>query len=545
MPRPLRLLFLAAALCAATGGSTATAGTLYTNNYNDEQVAALSFGTDGLLSPLAGSPFDQLRPTSGLAITPDGRTLVESFAFDKFIGARSLADDGSVSAAGGELEVGITNLVAIGPDGRFAYVSGYPAPGLLTFAIGAGASLTQVGGAVGSTLGEGAAITPDGRFLFQPSEIGPEVERFSIGADGVPSSLGKTPTGGERVAEMRVTPDGRFAIALVGAPVKDRLLAFSIGADGSLTEIGPGVELFDTSGAQVIVAPSGKVAYVTDNNQKSVTAYSIGADGTLSQVGSPTIAEFSGPDGMAMSPDGRFLYLQPQKGELVQAYSVAADGTLTKLGPTAPTGGESDHTTPVARPAVPVASLSVTPAAPHAPASFDASASTDVGAAITGFRWNFGDGATKTTTAPLVKHPYKKAGVYAAKVTVVDDADCTGFVYTGQSAYCDGEHATATSKVDTLPAIFGMRARAGKTGRVSFDFKLSEKARVAIKIRRRGSKRRKPLRRLRVKGKAGKNRARLKGHLRPGRYLATAIATDSAGGSSAPRTAGFKVRRRR
>jgi 6-phosphogluconolactonase (cycloisomerase 2 family) len=543
MPRSLNALF-AAAVAAAALTATASAGTLYTNNYNDEQLAALSIGADGELTPLAGSPFTQPHAPSGLAIAPDGNTLVETFSFDHFVGTRALGEDGSIAATGPEVESATTNLPAVAPNGRFVYVGSYPTPGVLTYALGSDASLTQVGGAVGAGVGAGVAVTPDGRYLLLPSAIGGEIERFAIGADGTPSPLGTTPTGGEGVVEVRVTPDGRFAVALIDAAGKDRLRAFSIGPDGSLAPAGPAVETADVSSAQVIVAPNGKLAYLTSHNEKSITAYAIAADGSLSQAGTPVEAEFLGPDGMGMSDDGRFLYVQPEQGEIVQAFAVAADGSLTKLGGTVPTGGVSDHTTPVPRPAVPVASLGADPGAPHKPTAFDASGSHDVGATITGYEWDFGDGATMTTSHPTAGHVYEKAGVYGAEVTVVDDVGCSGFVYTGQSAYCDGRQATATAKVDTLPAILGIRGRGNRRGKVTFHYKLSERAKVVFKIRRAG-RRHRTLRSFRVKGKAGKNKARLKGRLKLGRYVAVAVATDSAGGRSAPAKAAFKVRKRR
>jgi hypothetical protein len=56
--------------------------------------------------------------------------------------------------------------------------------------------------------------------------------------------------------------------------------------------------------------------------------------------------------------------------------------------------------------------------------TFDASASTDregaAGGGITEYRWNFGDGATETTTTPTVDHIYKAEGAVAVQLVVVD-----------------------------------------------------------------------------------------------------------------------------
>lgn len=72
---------------------------------------------------------------------------------------------------------------------------------------------------------------------------------------------------------------------------------------------------------------------------------------------------------------------------------------------------------------VPVARFTVTPKSPTAAraAVFDGSKSSDAdGAAITTFRWNFGDGTTATTSTPTTTHAYALKGKYAASLTVVD-----------------------------------------------------------------------------------------------------------------------------
>jgi hypothetical protein len=100
-----------------------------------------------------------------------------------------------------------------------------------------------------------------------------------------------------------------------------------------------------------------------------------------------------------------------------------------------------------------------------------------------------------------------------------------------------------------------------------FRFRLTERARVRFTIERKkpgrrvgrkcrpstrkNRKRRKCTRfrkvgRIRAAGKRGKNRTRFNGklkgrNLQPGRYRATAVATDSAGGKSAPRRVSFQI----
>ncbi len=55
------------------------------------------------------------------------------------------------------------------------------------------------------------------------------------------------------------------------------------------------------------------------------------------------------------------------------------------------------------------------------------------------YHWSFGDGKSATTKSSRIKHRYRKARRYRVTLTVTDDAGCsTRFVYTGQSANCNG-----------------------------------------------------------------------------------------------------------
>jgi 6-phosphogluconolactonase (cycloisomerase 2 family) len=549
----LAVALVAGALASLGAAAASAAGTLYTNNYSEEQVAAFSIGSDGLLAPLSGSPFATPGAPQAIALTPDGRQMVLAYDFVDRLGTAALGPGGVPTPTGTPISAQDEGTPAISPDGKFVYVPHQP-NGLRAFAIAPGGELTAVGGTFGSADGSFPAITPDGHFLFDPDFNGGAVQRFAIQADGSLTSLGTTPVGFKGPYALRITPDGRFAIlfSLLLESGSGDLRSFAIGNDGSLTATGFVTPATSTVMGAPAISPDGRFLYAPNGNEESVTTYLIGANGALSEVGSPTPTGLPQVQGLAMSVDGRFLYAEPQSGQYIQAFSVAPDGTLTKIGAQAPTGGFSDGSTPLARPSSPVASFTVSPAPPHAPTTFDAGASTDTLGTIVSYDWDFGDGTTQTSGSPRISHVYAEAGVYTVKLGVTDDNSCTGFSYTGQSAYCGGRDATVS--VDTPPAIYSLLAAPAKFSTAktakkpkpgtSFHYKLSEKAKVRFTIKRKKTGRK--VGSFVAKGKAGKNRRRFRGklkgrRLKPGAYVVLAVATDSAGARSTPRRANFKV----
>jgi DNA-binding beta-propeller fold protein YncE len=548
-----------AVLAFCLPASARAAGVLYTNNYIDKQIAALAIGGDGLLTPIVGSPFPTPNYPATIAVTPDAKTMVVTYLYAHSVGSEAIGAGGGLTGIGSPLSTpDATGGVAIAPDGRFAYVS-LQNGGVLVYSIGVDGALTPVSGPTGT--GEGMpALTPDGRFLYLPSYSGNTVERFAVQADGSLVGLGAVPPlGVVHPLLARVTPDGRLLVLLSDNGGSDELRTFAIGADGSLSAAGGPTPTTGAVPGLMVVSPDGRFLFNPNSNEESITVYALEPSGAFNQVGSPVPVGFR-PRALAMSSDGRFLYAEPQDGEVMQAFSVAGDGTLSAIGGLMPIGGESDGETPIVRPGVPVAALAAKSAAPGAKTKVDASGSTDASAGIASYLWEFGDGKSRTTTEPTIEHTYAKAGAYGATVTVTDELGCgAGFVFTGQSAYCNGTRARATTTVDTLPLIHGMvvtpksfpakarsaasASRAARKAVPTVHYKLSERATVKFVVKRKPKGRK--VGSFKARGRAGKNRrrlpARLRSKLKAGRYVLIGTATDSSGGRSKPRRARFQV----
>lgn len=247
--------------------------------------------------------------------------------------------------------------------------------------------------------------------------------------------------------------------------------------------------------------------------------------------------------------------------------AIGADGVPVPTGVETPWNtGEPERIVFQPQPA-PLAAFTVRTAAPGRLMQFDARGS----ARAARYDWDFGDGTTLANGGPVPIHTYAQAGEYNVTLTVTDAQGCsTRPFYTGQSTVCPGGASAVTSGIaDTLPVLLGKPKAVpkkfvpkpwgvkvkGKFG-TTFRYRVSEAATVRFKIERLVRKKCKRLtakckRAIRLgsraqKAKAGLNKLRFTGDLKrkplaPGSYRATVIATDKAGGRSAPKTVGFRV----
>jgi hypothetical protein len=118
-------------------------------------------------------------------------------------------------------------------------------------------------------------------------------------------------------------------------------------------------------------------------------------------------------------------------------------------------------------------------------------------------------------------------------------SDASGSTPTGQT-----DLAPVLSRLAVTPRKFVLGARSARRG--GFRFALSEPARVTIKIQRLRLGRKRTVGRIARTGRAGANRMAFSGRLhkrklKPGRYLASAVAVDTAGQRSSARRVRFTV----
>ena len=192
----------------------------------------------------------------------------------------------------------------------------------------------------------------------------------------------------------------------------------------------------------IAITPDGKTAYVANDVSSGATVTVIDIQ-TNQVLGSP-IAVVNDPVGIAITPDGKTAYVANNGAESV---SVINTQTNQVVG-TPITVGVDPFMVAIPPNQPPVASFVYLTARPGVPVTFDASASSDPDGMIASYDWAFGDGLQGTSASPSVSHTYHAPGIYKATLTATDNEGCsTAFVFTGQTAFCNGSAAASASQI--------------------------------------------------------------------------------------------------
>jgi len=159
------------------------------------------------------------------------------------------------------------------------------------------------------------------------------------------------------------------------------------------------------------------------------------------------------------------------------------------------------------------------------------------------YAWTFGDGAAGT--GATASHAYGAPGAYAVTLVVTDPTGRQATVSMQISVQPDPvvDGGGAASASDGVAPIIS-RLRVAPARRL-IRFRLSEPARVALRLTRAGTPR--LLRSIRISGRQGANAVRLRRRLvralRPGRYRIRVSARDATGNVARPRVARLVLRR--
>jgi 6-phosphogluconolactonase (cycloisomerase 2 family) len=256
--------------------------------------------------------------------------------------AGRISSDGSVTAIAGspfDEALSTPSVVQIIADarGRFLYVLNVEAsavgeiigkPGICGFSIDqtTGALMRVPGSPIVFPFrnNNNLAMDPAGRFLFEPNNSVPSTGFDVYVINQTTGALTRTsansdvaPVGGFSV----VSPDGRFLFNTGNRMVE----AFSIDSSTGRLTLVPG-SLISTGGSAGVAAitADGQFLYVANQMEGTVAVFAVASDGILAPAPSTPFRVDPGAQSLAITPDGKFLY--------VQTFSVTANPVQTVKG---------------------------------------------------------------------------------------------------------------------------------------------------------------------------------------------------------------------
>jgi 6-phosphogluconolactonase len=110
--------------------------------------------------------------------------------------------------------------------------------------------------------------------------------------------------------------------------------AFTIAANGTLTEVAGSPFTAGANIAGLLIDPKGQFLYAADSANNKIAAFSIAASGVISPVAGSPFATGLGPVAMAEDSTGSFVFCANQVGASMTVFKVAS-GALTQVGPSA------------------------------------------------------------------------------------------------------------------------------------------------------------------------------------------------------------------
>jgi len=410
VPQIAALAVLALALFAPQ----ALARYVYTGNYDSESVSVIDTKTNQIV----GSPIPVGGQAYTMAISPDGRSL--------YVGTDTVEEmtviDAQTNQVTGTIPIGVSeaSTIAISPDGKRAYVASYSDEEVVAIDL-------QAKQVVGSPIETderpwGIAYSPDGKIALLTNESKDTVSVIDTATNQI---VGDQIPVGDGPINVIFSTDG--GTAYTTDQNSDTVSVIDVGARQTIGSIEVGNNPWGLG-----LTPDGKKLYVANLHDDTVSVIDVA---TRQVVGDP-IPTGEEPYELAATPDGTAVYVANYDGENedkgVTVINTATNQTTSvdvEGGPWQLTIVPDQSPTPsFATAASKKNSLSIT---------FN-SMTTDSDGTVAVLNWNFGDGTIALNGGPTPTHRYVNPGTYGVTLNAVDNEGCSGFLFTGRPAFCNG-----------------------------------------------------------------------------------------------------------
>ncbi len=278
-------------------------------------------------------------PSQASVVLAEGRLFVTNAGSDDFT---VFAVDGDLLVVLDRAESGGSTPTSVAVHGPWVYaLNSRDSATISGFALAADGRLAPLTGS-SRTLGHGSdpaqvAFSPDGRTLVVTDRAADSIHAFAVGEDGIIAEHAAHPSSGMTPYGFDFAPDGTLVVTEAAGAQTGRASASSYRLDGQreLVPVSAAVPNTRSEVCWAVVGAGGRIAFVTNFGDGTISTYELGADGTIrlhDAVAATTIKGGPGIRDEAISSDGRFLYALHADAREVFAWQVEEDGTLVALG---------------------------------------------------------------------------------------------------------------------------------------------------------------------------------------------------------------------
>jgi YVTN family beta-propeller protein len=322
---------LALAFAAPSAHAATPTAAVYATSSNPT-LAQYAIGDGGALNALTPAVAPGVATSTGVAASPNGRTLYVVDQPTNDVSQYAIADDGTLTPKSpATVATGATPFgIAVAPDGRHVYVANQDANSISVFAVDSDGTLMPEATTVAAGAGPvEIALTPDGSSAYVTNAADGTISAYDVdAADGSLTSKSDPISAPGVPFAIAVSTDGH-SVYVTDRESSGFVGQYSVGADGELTPMAPATVAAGTRPAGILATATG--VYVTNFADDTLTRYTAGADGAL--TAQANVATPHNPFGMALAPDGHSLYVAGFGAGRVGQYGVGADGSLTAKAP--------------------------------------------------------------------------------------------------------------------------------------------------------------------------------------------------------------------
>jgi 6-phosphogluconolactonase (cycloisomerase 2 family) len=317
-----------------------------TNDAASNEVIAFARAGDGSLSRLGhfptggrGTGVPHLASQGSLALTADGERLLVVNAGSDEVSLFAVEDPGlrlvDRVASGGAMPT------SVAVSGDLVYVLNHGTPNVAGFRIQAGRLVALEGSrrSLSSADADPAqvAFSRDGRTLAVTERGTDSISAFAIDDRGFAGRPTTIPASGRTPYGFDFTEDGAMIVteAFGGQVGAAAAASYAVSEPGRLAPVSGTVRDTRSEVCWAVVSHRGRVAYVTNFGDGTVSSYAIRPDGGLvlrDAVAGWTRRGEKGVRDEAISRDGRFLYAIDADAQQLFGWTIADDGTLAPIG---------------------------------------------------------------------------------------------------------------------------------------------------------------------------------------------------------------------